>query len=102
MKPIRQAGGGLQPRLRHPDHYLHGAKRNGTQKVTAFTPLVPSILCSAVQCSVQVIALEGATLLGALAEVLGLTHLLAFLGLQAVGNTAEEIHNTGHGHRQDV
>jgi hypothetical protein len=51
---------------------------------------------------VQVIALEGATLLGALAEVLGLTHLLAFLGLQAVGNTAEEIHNTGHGHRQDV
>jgi hypothetical protein len=38
---------------------------------------------------VQVLAMEGASLLGALADVLGLTHLLAFLGLRAVGSTAE-------------
>jgi hypothetical protein len=39
---------------------------------------------------VQVLALEDATLLGALAEVLGLTRLLAFIDLEAVAATTEE------------
>ncbi len=65
-----------------------------------------SVQCSAVQCSVQVLALEGATLLGALAEVRGLICILAwpglaFLGSQAAGNTAEDRHRQDTD-RQDV